>query len=138
MNPILRNISAFFGALFVGGLVNMGIIMLSGSIIPPPAGVDHSDMESMNASMHLYKAKHFLFPFLAHALGTLVAAGLVAKLAASHQIKLAIGIGALFLLGGIAAVIMLPAAPTWFKALDLLVAYLPMGYLGGKLMFKGK
>jgi hypothetical protein len=49
------------------------------------------------------------------------------------------GIGAFFLLGGIvASIILFPAAPTWFKALDVLIAYLPMGYLGGKLMFKGK
>ena len=134
MNPILRNILAFLGAAFVGGLVNYGIVTISGSIIPLPPGIDPSDMESIKAGMHLYEAKHFIFPFLAHALGTLAGAAFVAKFAASHHMKLALGIGAFFLLGGIAAVIMLPAAPTWFKALDVLVAYLPMGYLGGKLM----
>lgn len=138
MNPVLRNILAFLGAAFIGGMVNFGIVMLSGSIVPPPEGVDPTDMDSIKASMHLYEAKHFIFPFLAHALGTLVGAGFVAKFAASHKMKLALGIGAFFLLGGISAVMMLPEAPTWFKALDVLGAYLPMGYLGGKLMGQEK
>lgn len=74
MNPILRNILAFIAAVILGGLVNMGLIMISGSVIPPPEGVDPSDMESIKANMHLYGVKHFIFPFLAHALGTLVGA----------------------------------------------------------------
>jgi hypothetical protein len=31
------------------------------------------------------------------------------------------------------AVVMIPAAPFWFKLLDLVVAYLPMAWLGGKM-----
>ncbi len=37
-----------------------------------------------------------------------------------------------FLLGGITNVFLLPA-PVWFAALDLIGAYIPMGWLGGKL-----
>jgi hypothetical protein len=46
--------------------------------------------------------------------------------------KIALGIGVLFLIGGTAAVMMLPA-PMWFSALDLIVAYIPMAWLGGKI-----
>jgi len=106
--------------------------MLSPLIIPPPAGVNPSDMESLKNSMHLFEAKHFIFPFLAHAFGTLVGAFIAAKIAASHKVKFALGIGAFFMLGGITNAFMLPS-PVWFIVLDLLGAYIPMGYLGGKL-----
>ena len=75
---------------------------------------------------------NFLFPFLGHAIGTLVGAFVVAKFAASHAMKLALGIGAFFLLGGIAAANML-GGPAWFIAADLLLAYLPMAWLGAFL-----
>lgn len=135
MATLLRNIGAFILAVVVGGAVNMSLIMISGQVIPPPAGVDVSQAESLAANIHLFEPRHFLFPFLAHALGTLVGAVVVALLAGSQQHKLAIGIGALFLLGGIMAATMIPA-PFWFIALDLLVAYLPMAWLGSRLARK--
>ncbi|MEM1123371.1 MAG: hypothetical protein AAGJ18_23220, partial [Bacteroidota bacterium] len=106
------------------------------SIVPPPEGVNPMDAESLKASMHLFEAKHFIMPFLAHAIGTLVGAFVVAKLAVSHHMKLAVGVGVWFLLGGIVAAQMMSGAPTWFLVLDLIVAYLPMGWLGGKLAGK--
>lgn len=133
MNPIIKNILAVVAGVIIGSLVNFGIIMISGSIIPPPEGVNPMDPESLKAGMHLFETKHFIMPFLAHALGTLVGTFVVAKLAASHSMKLALGVGAWFLLGGIMAIQMMPGAPTWFMALDLIGAYLPMGWLGGKL-----
>ncbi len=132
MNPILKNILAALAGLVAGSVVNMGIIMLSGSIVPPPEGVDPTSMESIKASMHLYEPKHFLFPFLAHALGTLAGAWLAALIAASHKMKFALGVGAFFLVGGIANTFMLPA-PIWFIILDLAAAYIPMAWLGGRL-----
>jgi hypothetical protein len=41
-------------------------------------------------------------------------------------------VAVLFLIGGIMNVIMLPA-PTWFSAVDLLLAYIPMGLIGARL-----
>jgi hypothetical protein len=135
MHPIIRNILAIIAGAIVGSVVNMGIIMASGSIIPPPAGADVTTMEGLKASMHLFEPKHFLFPFLAHSLGTLAGAITAAVLAATHKMKFALGMGALFLLGGIANTFMLPS-PTWYTVLDLVGAYFPMGYLGGKLVGK--
>ena len=132
MNPIFRNIAAVVIGLVVGSFVNMGIIMISPMVIPPPAGVNPTDMESLKASMHLFEAKHFLFPFLAHALGTFIGALIAAKMAASHKMKFALGIGAFFMLGGITNAFMLPS-PVWFIMLDLVGAYIPMGWIGGKL-----
>ena len=135
MNATVKNIIILVGALIVGGLVNMGIIMLSGSIIPPPAGVDPSDVESIKANMHLYKAKHFIMPFLAHAIGVLAGAFVAAKYSSEKKMMWAMMVGAFFFIGGVVAVNMLPA-PTWFIALDLMGAYLPMAWIGGKLATK--
>lgn len=129
MNTILKNSLAVIIGLFLGGIVNMGIIMLSSSIIPPPDGVDVNDMESIKSSMHLYQPRHFIFPFLAHAIGTLVGAFSAALIAANHQLKFAMAIGVFFLIGGIVAVFMLPS-PLLFTLIDLVFAYLPMAYLG--------
>ena len=135
LNPIIRNIAAVVIGVVAGSFVNMGIIMLSPSIIPPPAGVNPTDMESLKASMHLFEAKHFIFPFLAHALGTLVGALIAAKIAVSHKLKFALGIGVFFMLGGITNMFLLPS-PVWFIVLDLVGAYIPMGWLGGMLAIK--
>ena len=46
--------------------------MMSSSLIPPPEGADVTTLEGLKTSMHLFQPKHFLMPFLAHALGTLL------------------------------------------------------------------
>ncbi len=130
MNPILKNIIAVIAGLLIGGAVNMGIILASSSIIPPPEGADLTTVEGLKAATPMMQPKHFLMPFLAHAVGTLVGACVAARLASSHQMKWALLIGVCFLIGGIANIFMLPS-PTWFTIVDLAIAYLPMGYLGG-------
>ncbi len=137
MNPILKNSIAVVTGIVVGSIVNMALISVSSSVIPPPEGADVTTMEGLKASMHLFKPVNFIFPFLAHALGTLTGAFLAAKIAATHPMKFALAIGFFFLLGGIANIIMLPA-PMWFNILDLAAAYLPMAYWGGKLALKNK
>jgi hypothetical protein len=133
MNSIIKNILAFIAGVILGSIVNMGIIMISGSIIPPPEGTDVTTTEGLQASMHLFQPQHFIFPFLAHALGTFAGAVLAAFIAATHKMKFALGIGIFFLMGGIASVFMLPS-PTWFAVLDLAGAYIPMGYFAGKFV----
>ncbi|WP_138432104.1 hypothetical protein [Fodinibius saliphilus] len=132
MHAIFKNILAFIVGIIVGGAVNMGIIMVGSSIIPPPAGVDLMDVEALKANMHLFEPQHFIIPFLAHAIGTLLGALLTATIAATYQTKLALGIGLFFLAGGIANLIMLPA-PIWFAIVDIVGAYLPMGWLGSRI-----
>jgi len=133
MNPIIRNILAVLAGLLVGGIVNMGIIQISGSIIPPPEGIDITSSEGIKAGMEFLQPKHFIMPFLAHALGTLVGAFLAALIAANHKMKFALAIGFSFLIGGIMMVFMVPG-PIWFVIVDLLLAYIPMAYLGAKFV----
>lgn len=136
MGKTIRIILAVVLGMAVGGAVNMGLILLSPMVIPPPPGVDVTNMESLVSSMHLFQFRHFVFPFLAHAAGALAAAYLAVKIASGHRLKLSMLTGSLFLLGGIANAMMLPA-PGWFIAADLIVAYLPMAWIGGRLAARG-
>ena len=135
MNPIFKNILAVIAGIVFGSVVNMGIVLVSGSIIPPPDGADITTMEGLKASIHLFQPRHFILPFLAHALGTFAGAFLAAKIAANHNMKFAMGISVFFLIGGIANSFMLPS-PAWYTVLDLAGAYIPMGYLAVKLVVK--
>ena len=135
MNPIIKNSLAVVVGGIIGSAVNMGVIMISGSIIPPPDGADVTTMEGLKASMHLFQPKHFIFPFLAHALGTFAGAFVAAYIAANHKMKFALGIGVFFLAGGIASTFMLPS-PAWFSILDLVAAYIPLCYFAGRLVVK--
>ena len=129
---MIRNILGFIAGLVIGGIVNMGIVMIGPMIIPVPPGVDTTTVEGLQAGMHLLEPKHFITPFVAHAAGTLVGAFIATLITTSRKFIFALAIGVLFLLGGISAAYMIPA-PTWFIALDLLVAYIPMAWIGGKL-----
>ena len=133
MKAILRNILAVITGIIIGSIVNMGIINISGTIIPPPEGADITTMEGLKATMHLFKPIHFLFPFLAHALGTLVGAILAAMIAANHKMKFALVIGLFFLIGGITNILLLPS-PTWFAMVDIGGAYIPMAWMGATLV----
>lgn len=132
MNPILKNVLAVIAGLIAGSIVNMGIVMLSGSVIPPPEGGDITTMEGLKATIHLFEPKHFIFPFVAHAVGALVGAYVAAKLAATRNMTMALIIGVFFFIGGSINVSML-GGPLWFTVLDLAMAYIPMAYLGGKI-----
>ena len=140
MPNLLRNVLALLAGIAIGGGVNMALITLSPSLIPPPAGVDVTSAEGLGKAMHLFEPRHFIMPFLAHAVGTLAGALAAYLIAASYKVQIAFVIGAVFLCGGVAASFMIPA-PTWYIALDLLAAYLPMAWLGiqiGNRMKQGK
>ena len=129
MPNLLRTVLALLAGIAIGGGVNMALITLSPSLIAPPAGVDVNSAESLSKAMHLFEPRHFILPFLAHAVGTLAGALAAYLIAASYKVQIAYVIGVVFLCGGVAASFMIPA-PTWFIALDLLAAYLPMAWLG--------
>jgi len=132
MISLVKNILAVLVGIIAGGFVNILLVNIGPSVIPLPEGADVSTVEKLRDSVKLFTPANFLFPFLGHAVGTLAGAFVTAKLATSHPMKLALGIGLIFLVGGIGAIEML-GGPQWFHAVDLLAAYIPMGYLGGRL-----
>jgi hypothetical protein len=135
MKPIFNRILAVVSGLILGSVCNMFLISISGSVIPPPIGVDVSTMEGLKAALPLFEPKHFLFPFLAHAVGTLTGALFATMIAKSKQRGMSMIIGILFLIGGIINIVMLPS-PIWFSVTDLLLAYIPMAYWGYSIGMK--
>lgn len=125
---VLRLIIAVVIGIAAGSAVNMCLILLGPSVIPPPPGVDMSTTQGMQAGMHLLSAQHFLFPFLAHTFGTFTGALVTYLITRKYRNRAAWGVGLFFLAGGIVAANLIPA-PGWFIATDLALAYLPMAWL---------
>ena len=125
MKTILRNIFALLAGWTIGAIVNMSFIVAGSKVFSLS-----ESFEPMNAMN--WDLKFFIFPFLAHAVGTLVGAFIAAKIAATYKKTFALIVGAFFLIGGIMMVFILPA-PLWFIVLDLTLAYIPMGWLGWRI-----
>jgi hypothetical protein len=117
----------------VGIVANMGLVMLGGIVLPPPEGVDPTELESIRANIGTYSPLQFVPPFVAHAVGTLIGAGLATAISRSGSFWPAMIVGGWFLLGGIGMVVLIPETPVWFMAVDLGLAYLPMALLGHRL-----
>ena len=137
MPKFFRLVLAVVLGFVAGSAVNMALIKLGGRVVPPPAGSDLTTMEGLKAALPLFESKHFLFPFLAHALGTFVGAFIAALLAPGKSVVPAYVVGCMFLTGGVANIVMLPS-PLWFSAVDLLLAYLPMAWLAQALVARMK
>lgn len=128
MQTLVRNMIALTLGVVLGGVVNMAVISIGPSLIALPEGVNINDPESLKAGIHLFETKHFAIPWLAHALGTFFGALVASLIALSYRWQLALTVGVVYLAGGIAASMMIPA-PSWFVATDLVFAYLPMAWL---------
>jgi hypothetical protein len=128
MKSILRNAAAVLAGLLAGGALNMEIVVVSGRVIPFPQGVDATTTEGLIKGIHLMEPRHFIMPFLAHAMGTFLGSFVTALFATSHKMTYSIIVGCVFMIGGIMAVNMI-AAPMWFNVLDLTMAYIPMALL---------
>ncbi|TXF87641.1 hypothetical protein FUA23_18245 [Neolewinella aurantiaca] len=131
MHPLLRKTLAVLAGWIGGSAVNMGLIQL-GHRLHPISGVDPNDMEALAEIMPTLSPGYFVFPFLAHALGTLVGAAIAASIVSTGKLRVALVVGVIFFIGGIAVNFILPG-PLWFAVVDLVVAYFPMAWLGFKI-----
>ena len=125
MKQTLKNIAIVLLGIIFGMIVNIGLIILGGTIFPPS-----ENFEPMNAIN--WDLKYFIFPFLAHSIGTLSGAIIVSKLSKKSSIILPLVVGLYFLSGGIYMSAILPA-PMWFILLDVILGYIPMALLGWKI-----
>ena len=127
----LKHVLIIVGAIILGAFVNGFILRINGTIIPLPEGVDMKTPEGLQAAMKVLKPIHFLAPFLAHAIGTFVAAYLATRFSKTKAIRIPIIIAALFFIGGLIDVLELHA-PIWFSCTDLALAYFPTAFLAYK------
>ena len=132
---IIRNIVGVIAGVLIGSYFNMFIVNLGPTFFPLPAGVNITTEEGLKAGMSLMQPVHFIAPFLAHAIGTLVATFIAALIAVSRRKIITRVISLLYLVGGAYMVAILPS-PMWFNLLDLIMAYFPMGMLGYTLATK--
>ncbi|MFN5369953.1 MAG: hypothetical protein ACK5B6_00685 [Bacteroidia bacterium] len=115
--------------LILGAIANSIVLQLGLSLVKLPDGVSFNSPESLSASMSLLEPKHFIAPFAAHSIGTLVSAILLTWVLELNSPKSALVASFLFFSGGCYMVFILPA-PLWFNIVDLTLAYFPMGLLG--------
>ena len=125
MKQILKNIGIIILGIVIGMIINMLLIIIGGVIFTPSG-----NFEPMNAMN--WDCKYFIFPFLAHSIGTLSGAFIVSKLSKKTNIIMPLIVGLYFLFGGLYMVTILPA-PTWFVLLDIILCYIPMALLGWKV-----
>ena len=126
----MKTILAVLVGFVVGSIVNMGLVTINGAVIPLPEGFDNSSMEALAETIHLLEPQNYLLIWLGHALGTLVGALVAVRI--SGKPHLAWFLGGFFLIGGVMMVLQVDS-PTWFDAIDLIGAYLPMAWLATKL-----
>ena len=117
-------------ACFLGGLLNYAIVIFGYAIIPPPAGFDMSTEAGFAAALQHFEPAHFIMPFLAHTIGTLVSAYIATKMLGTASAWILPS--ALFLVGGAMMIAEYPG-PMWFNILDLALAYFPAGYVGYRM-----
>ena len=109
MKKTILNLFVFVVCVLTGGMLNGVIVKYSSAIIPPPIGFDLRTEEGLKAAMQVMEPKHFIMPFLAHALGTLVGAFLVTLFIKERKLFRALLVGFLFFLAGTYMVFILPS-----------------------------
>ena len=119
----------------IGSIVIVHLIKLNGTLVSLPEGMNPSDMDSLQANMGKFKLLNYLVMFLAHSLGTLAGSIVAGAIAVSDRAIFINIVAFLFLLCGIAMVIMLPS-PLWFAFTDLTFAYILVAWLAAKFAKK--
>jgi hypothetical protein len=131
MHPILKNSITVILGLVAGVMAISAGHLLSNQILPPPEGMEVSNMESFVANADKLTTGHWLLALLSHALGPLVSGFIAGKFLASQHTKILYGTGIVWTILGVINLMTLPH-PMWFKIVDLLM-YLPMTFLSAKL-----
>ena len=125
MKQIFKNIGIVILGIIIGMIVNMGLIIVGGMIVPLSENIN--PMNAINLDF-----KYFIFPFLAHSIGTLSGSFIVSKISKNSHIIMPLIVGLYFLSGGLYMATILPA-PTWFISLDVVLCYIPMALFGWKI-----
>jgi len=130
MAAILRSAGALaFGAV-VGVFLIFAVEIMGQVIYPFPAGIDPTDAEAFKAAMANVPPGVLLSVLAAWAVGTFGGAAVAAGIARRSPVVHGLIIGVLFLLAGIANMLMIPH-PLWFWVVGICV-FLPAAYLGAK------
>jgi ABC-type sugar transport system permease subunit len=133
---ITRTLIAIIVGLFIGSAVNISFVKLGGLVIPLPNDLDASKMEDLKAVFSSLDWVYFIFPFLAHALGTLSGGIIALLISEDHKKFSSFTIAIFFLAGGVAMNLFMLPSPIIFTIVDLGLAYIPMALLANRWMIK--
>lgn len=133
MRQLLRNVSALTAGLIVGVAISIVIQALAGLVLTPSSANASLVWTRVVASASIPGSIPYSALLAAHALGALCGAATAARMAASHALPAAIAIGFGMLALGIASVLSAPA-PNWFQIVGLNLAYLPMAWIGWRII----
>ena len=125
MKPFFRIILSLISGVISGSIVNIILIITGSYIIMTPENFDPMNTQDWTVPL-------FIFPFLAHSLGTLIGSFTATKISKGYHISIPLMVGLWFLAGGIYMTTIIPA-PAWFEILDIIICYIPMAFLGWKL-----
>lgn len=126
---MLRNIGAVILGLFVGAMVNMGVIMINMMVLfPMPEGMDPNSAWDMENYIDSLPVAAFLIVMLAHLGQAGVGGWVAARIARTRPRTLAMIVATFTLIGGIANAVRMPS-PTWtWIEMPL---YLVVGWIAG-------
>ena len=131
---MVKSIFAVLVGVIGGAIVIWLVEMLGHAIVPPPDGMDFMDPESIRERMKELPLLAFIMVLTAYAAGSFAGGLLASGIADKMKIRHALIAGVLLQLMGIINLILVPH-PLWFTIISLLL-YLPMAYLGGRIVLK--
>ena len=110
---MIRNVGAVLAGLTVGSIVNMGVVVLNATVLfPVPPDLDLQDPVQLQAWVAAAPITSLSVVILAHLAQAGIGGWVAARLGGSHPVPLALIVGGLSALGGIANLVNL-SAPTW-------------------------
>ena len=126
---MLRTIIAIPAGLIVGGIVISIVQIAAITVLPLPEGVptDRALIEPGDIP-----AVNMTFVLIAWAAGAFVGGGIAARVARQAKRRLALIVGAFFLIAGIYNMIAIPS-PLWFWVVGILL-FLPSAHLGARVL----
>ena len=130
MSNLIKNVFAVLIAIVAAAIIAFSIITLGHSIIPTPDGINTNDFESIKANFHLFEAKHFLFPLIAHGIATFVSAYLVSRFAQTYKRWFALGLGVIFMMASISLTLRIGHF-NWIGIVEI-AQYIPISFWGYK------
>ncbi|HEX4935485.1 MAG TPA: hypothetical protein VFV33_20030 [Gemmatimonadaceae bacterium] len=132
--PPVRSVIAVAAGLFVGGIATFGVEALGHVAVPPPQGLDVTNLEAVKAAMPTLPVAHFVPILIAYVVGPTLGAALAARMAPSRARVHAGVVGAFFLAGAVRNFMSIPH-PVWFVVASVL-AFLAAPLLGSRLVGK--
>lgn len=133
MKPILRKIAAVIVGFVAASVVMMLVEFANGHLFYPELGnaaARSTDPEAIRALLATAPVGAFLVVIVGWILGSFVGGFCTARIGSSAPVNLALVLGALLTLAGIANNLMLPP-PAWFW-IPSLVVFLPAAYAGAR------